>query len=132
MAEALMMRYSETDTGWINLGRASGVSDATYGRKQGCYYRVINGNHVYVSFTGAISWNGNTFNVNSTPIPEQYRPVFNNAYIIGACDDQYAAKIYVDQNGMIGVEWLQLIPTNKPTTSYSASYIDAQIDYFID
>ena len=120
------------DTGWVALtqsGNASTPSTVTRGGA-GCFYRVINGNHVFVRFNCALTYNGSSVNINSETIPSQYRPK-NNAMALLPVNDRCIARASVASDGYIYVNYVQNMATASTTTSYSVAWIDGYIDYFI-
>ncbi len=122
------------DTGWISLGLSSSASEreGSVGRiGKGCYYRVINGNHVYVAFCCSFSINNNTrVQINGTEIPSAYRPK-NIICQPCLCDNRSIAWCSVTTYGNVVAEWVQILPSNTVTSSYDVDWVDGYIDYWI-
>lgn len=115
------------DTGWVDLGLASGISKSTanYTRAgHGCFYRVVNGNHVYIAFNCAF----NVFNavtINSAKLPTEYIPKAN-AYAMCFINGYGIAQVHVDTSGNINVAHIV-----GASASTSVTWIDGYIDYWI-
>lgn len=125
--------YIPSDTGWISLGLSSSVSDTDnkngrYGK--GCAYRVVNGNHVYVSFNCKFDFEGSGLRVNLNDIPSEYRPK-NYVYALCPTMGRSIARVYVSSLGDVMLEWYQYITATASTTSASMDWVDGYIDYFI-
>lgn len=124
---------SRSDTGWISLGLSSNVENATssLGRvPTGCYYRVINGNHVYVAFNCKFAYSGSSIIVNNDLLPEELRPA-RNVYEYRPLGGKYVARIIVTTAGNAVVEWVQNILSTTETTSRTSGWIDGYIDYWV-
>ncbi len=120
------------DTGWIELamsGNASAPSTVARGGA-GCFYRAINENHIFVRFNCAFTFNGSSINLNSATIPAHYRPK-NNAYGLFPVNDRGIARASVAADGYIYVNYVQNMATASTTTSFSATWIDGYIDYWL-
>ena len=120
------------DTGWLSLtmsGNASTPSTVARGGS-GCFYRVINENHVFVRFNCAFTFNGSSINLNSVTIPAKYRPK-NNAYGLFPVNDRAIARASVAADGYIYVNYVQNMATASTTTSFNVTWIDGYIDYWI-
>jgi hypothetical protein len=124
---------------WQSIPYSSAVSASTLGIGEGpandaVYYRVENGNHVYVAFNCAFEFNGNAVTINATNIPEEYRP---KRYVSSMCSagdsdgDRGIAKIVVNPLGEIVISWVQTMSSASVTTSAIVSWIYGYIDYFI-
>ena len=122
------------DTGWIDMGTSSAVSAAdasNTGRNgKGCYYRVINNNHVYVAFNVAFTYAGAAVTVNANAIPSKFRPA-RHAYQINATGGRAIARTIVTNAGNVVVDWIQVITTTEATASSNVSWVDGYIDYWI-
>lgn len=118
---------------WASLGLASGVSTATVdaGRYQkGCFYRVVNENHVYVSFNCAFTYSGKSIKITGSQIPSPYKPARTiNVYC--PTNGRALARVYVDSNGDVYVDHVQTISASSETSSYSVTWIDGYIDYWV-
>lgn len=124
-----------SDTGWIDLGLSSSVSvpgpDYEFGRKgPGCFYRVINGNHVYVAFNCACNYAGENIQVNSTAIPSQYRPG-NYCYTMLPTGGRAVVRAFVSTTGAIKIGWIQDLSSDADTTSESITWVDGYMDYWV-
>ena len=132
---------TEGDSGWISLGlndeEVTGDTSSTsaYGRNGiGCYYRVVNGNHVYIAFNGAFTYRSGQVRVNANRIPLKYcspRTVFSLCCVGG----RYIARVFVEKVGTEGgdvvVEWVQSLTEAGSTTTKGVDWIDGYIDYWI-
>ena len=123
------------DTGWIglNLSNAVSKSEARYdfGRQQtGIWYRVVNQNHVYISFNCAFTFVGDQKQVNSDLIPSQYRPARN---VIDICpvNNRAVARIITTYDGKVIIDFVQDLSTGAATGSYTVNWIDGYLDYWI-
>lgn len=126
--------YNVSDTGWIDIGTSEDVSaeDASNtGRNgQGCYYRVINGNHVYVAFNVAFTYSGDAVTINANAIPSGLRPA-RHAYVLCPTGGRAIARCIVTNAGNVTVDWIQVITTTESTTSSTVSWVDGYVDYWI-
>lgn len=119
---------------WVSLGFAGGVEDSPYsygrGDGTGCYYKVSYGNHVHISFNCSFNYTGSEFTINSTPIPESYRP---NQTVCSLCpvNDRHIALVSVQTDGYIRVEWVQALKDTVDTGSVSILWIDGYLDYWV-
>lgn len=96
-----------------------------HGRKSpsGCYYRVENGNHVYVVFNRGFIWNnGESIALNEATIPEAYRPRSPVSNIC-ACANGYA-RCNVLTDGHITIDMANDHASN--------SWLDGIVDYFLE
>lgn len=122
------------DTGWISLGTSDAVSatDASdTGRNGvGCYYRVINGNHVYVAFNVSFTFSGDAVRVNANNIPSALRPS-RKAYAMCPVSGRSYARIGANTSGDVVVDWIQDVDSAAETTYASTLWIDGYIDYWI-
>lgn len=122
-----------SDTGWIDLGLADTVSESgsNVGRNgKGCYYRVINGNHVYVAFNCACTFANELLRVNLNAIPAQYCPV-RNAYALVPTGGRSIVRLIANHSGLVLVEWVQIMSAATQTTSADVKWIDGYIDYWV-
>lgn len=117
---------------WVSLGLSGSVSQTSGedGRTEsGCSYRVVNGNHVYVEFNCAVTYSGNAIAVSANALPSKYRPT-RNAYSFCVPSGKAIACVSVAPSGYVYIEWIH--DTSKTsTTSYSATWIDGYIDFFV-
>jgi hypothetical protein len=122
-----------SDTGWIDMGLSENVTEGTYGGRNGvgCYYRVINGNHVYVAFSCGCEYAGSAIVVNQNAIPEKYRPM-EFAYALVSTGGRTITRTYVNNAGNVMLDWVQIIASSEKTTSASVEWIDGYIDYWIN
>ena len=119
---------------WYNLGLSSNVaeSESNAGRwgGTGCYYRVCAGEkHIYVAFNCAFTYSGSAITINAEPIPSAYRPD-RNVYALCATGGRAVARILVNKNGYILVDWIQVISSAEQTASSTVKWIDGYIDYW--
>ena len=122
-----------SDTGWISLGLSDAVSESSNNVGQngrGCYYRVINGNHVYVAFNCACTYANSILIVNKDAIPAQYCPE-RNAYAIVPTGGRTIIRAIANHSGNIVIDWVQQITATANTTSTNVSWIDGYLDYWI-
>lgn len=122
---------------WVSLGLSDDVDDSDpnsrYGRHEGtgCYYRVCAGDkHIYVSFNCMFTYNGTALQINQDPIPEDIRPQ-RKVFAICATGGRAIARIYVNNDGNIIVDWIQQIATTVETTATTVYWIDGYIDYWV-
>lgn len=120
---------------WESLGLSGNVapSESNCGRGlegTGCWYRIINGNHVQVAFNCSFEFAGEVLQVNLSPIPEKYRPQ-RNVYALCATGGRAAARVLVNSSGNVIVDWVQIVSSGAITTGSSVSWIDGYIDYYL-
>lgn len=122
-----------SDTGWISLGLSDEVaeSESDTGRNGvGCFYRVINGNHVYVAFNCACEYTGEVLTVSGEAIPEEYWPE-RNAYAIVPTGGRALVRAIANHAGIIYIDWVQIISSAEQTAESTVKWIDGYIDYWI-
>lgn len=121
-----------SDSGWISLKQSGNAFAPTTVTRSGagCFYRVINENHVYVRFNCGFTFNGGSININSETIPAQYRPK-NNVMTLLPVNDRGIARASVASDGYIYVNYVQNMATAATTTSFTASWIDGYMDYWV-
>ena len=122
-----------SDTGWISLGLSEAVSESSNNVGQngrGCYYRVINGNHVYVAFNCALTYEGSIIIVNATQIPAKYCPE-RNAYALVPTGGRSIIRAIANHSGNIVIDWVQSMIATANTMSANVSWIDGYLDYWI-
>ena len=120
---------------WESLGLSGNVapSESNCGRGPegtGCWYRIINGNHVQVAFNCSFEFAGEVLQVNLSPIPEKYRPQ-RNVYALCATGGRAAARVLVNSSGYVIVDWVQIVSSGAITAGSSVSWIDGYIDYYL-
>ena len=120
---------------WESLGLSDNVtpSEISCGRGPegtGCWYRVVNGNHVQVAFNCAFDYAGESLKVNLNSIPAKYRPQRN---ISSFCTigGRAAARVLVNNSGNVLVDWIQALYTAETTSAGPVSWIDGYIDYYL-
>ena len=121
------------DTGWISLGLSDAVTESSNNVGQnggGCYYRVINGNHVYVVFNCALTYEGSILIVNADTIPSKYCPA-RNAYALVPTGGRSLIRAIANHSGNIVIDFVQVITATASTTSANVSWIDGYLDYWI-
>lgn len=119
--------------GWISLGLSSEVTESTTntGRSgKGCFYRVENGNHVFVAFNCAATYAGAPVTVSASAIPEQYRPSLN-AYALCTTNGRGIARVFVNTSGEVRIDYVQNMASAENTTSITMNWVDGYIDYFV-
>ena len=122
-----------SDTGWISLGLSDAVIESSNNVGQngrGCYYRVINGNHVYVAFNCALTYEGSILIVNAEQIPSKYCPA-RNAYALVPTGGRSIIRAIANHSGNIVIDWVQSMIATANTTSANVSWIDGYLDYWI-
>lgn len=127
------MEFKVKSEKWVSLGLSSEVSesDTNTGRNgKGCYYRIVNGNHVYVAFNCALAYAGAAVTVSGTQIPAKYRPKLN-AYALCATNGRGIARVFVNTSGDVRVDHVQNSAAGETTSAYTVSWIDGYIDYFV-
>lgn len=121
-----------SDTGWIELGLSANVSERENNvghAGNGCKYRVINGNHVYVAFACDVPYSNAPIVVNANAIPQSYRPK-QHIYGLSASGGRTVTALYVHYNGQIYINYIQQIAASSNTMSLT-TWVDGYIDYFI-
>lgn len=128
------------DTGWIDLGLSDSVtttSRASAGHYNGCAYRVVNGNHVYVAFNCRAEYSGSAVTVSGARIPTQYTPKLQ-PYAIVSLNGKRVARILVSRStGHVIIDWIHNVADDTDGTYtpepevHTATWIDGYIDYFI-
>lgn len=118
---------------WISLGLSDAVSESTIntGRAgNGCFYRVVNDNHVFVAFNCAAAFAGDPITVSAAQIPEAYRPSLN-AYALCATNGRCVAIAFVNTYGEVRIDYVQNTASGETTAEYTVNWIDGYIDYFV-
>lgn len=118
---------------WISLGLSSEVTEATSntGRSgKGCFYRVENGNHVFVAFNCSATYAGSPITVSASAIPDQYRPSLN-AYALCTTNGRGIARVFVNTYGNVRIDYVQNMASAETTTSITMNWVDGYIDYFV-
>ena len=108
---------------WQNITLASGItSPGTWG---GGRLRVGKiGTHVYVN--GSVNAASGAL---LGTIPAGYRPASHNFYSIRPCGGARIARIYVNPNGQLYLEWVRNLSDGKEYTT--AVWVDCNFDYFM-
>lgn len=121
------------DTGWIDLGLSSDVGATTnndVGRNgAGCYYRVLNGNHVYIAFNCYCDFNGAPVQINANTLPDNILPKYN-ATSLANSEKRKVARCTAFKDGNILVEWARN-HDNLSETNVTLPWLDGFIEYFI-
>lgn len=124
---------ARSETPWLSLGLSPLVSSASVdaGRYQkGCSYRVVDENHVYVSFNCAFTYSGSAIKISGSQIPSPYKPARSiNAYCTP--NGRALARVYVNSSGDVYVDHVQSLTASGETSSYSVTWIDGYIDYWV-
>lgn len=122
-----------SDTGWISLGISDSVTATTgnTGRNGGgCFYRVINSNHVYIAFNCAFEYEGTKLLVNAAMIPEEYRPRRDTFAMVPARGRVFI-RAYTNSKGEIFIDWVQDMIATSNTTYAKVDWFDGYLDYWI-
>lgn len=122
-----------SDTGWISLGLSSEVTESTLntGRAgKGCFYRVLNGNHVFVAFNCAFQYSGSAVTVGGAMIPAPYKPP-RNYYTLCVTNGRGVARIFVNSTGDVRIDYVQNTAVGEVTSSVAVNWIDGYIDYWV-
>lgn len=122
-----------SDTGWISLGISEEANEAALntGRSgNGCFYRVINGKHVYVAFNASFSYAGSTVTISGSSIPDSYKPS-RNIYALNTANGRVIAQSLVNSSGDVCVEYVQDMASTETTANVTVDWIDGYIDYFV-
>ena len=122
-----------SDTGWISLGLLDGISESSQnaGRNgSGCFYRVINGNHVYVAFNCVFQYANASVTIGGSKIPSPYKPS-RNIYALIPTSGRGLARAFVNSTGDVRIDYVQNIASGENTASYSVNWIDGYIDYWV-
>lgn len=122
-----------SDTGWISLGLSSETSEAALntGRNgKGCFYRVVNGNHVYVAFNAGFVYAGSALTISANNIPEEYRPV-RNTYGLNVTNGRGVARSFVNSSGAVRIDYVQNMAAAETTNEITVNWIDGYIDYWV-
>ena len=96
----------------------------------GCYYRVTNEKQVHVAFNFSFRYAGEPITVNANKIPAAYRPA-RNVYAMCAVGGKNMARVLVQPDGDIIVDWVQSLTSGVETTDGNITWIDGYIDYWI-
>ncbi len=122
-----------SDTGWISLGLADTVAESAsnFGRNgRGCYYRVINGNHVFVAFNCTFQYSGSAVTVGGSMIPAPYKPP-RNQYALCTTNGRGIARVFVNSTGDVRIDYVQNMASAETTSSVTVNWIDGYIDYWV-
>ncbi len=129
------MKFKVMNEVWEDLGLSGSVapSESNCGRGPagtGCWYRVVNGNHVQVAFNCSLGYTGAALQINLASIPAEYRPQ-RNVYSICATGGRATARILVNNSGNVLLDWIQVLSAAEATTSSTVAWIDGYIDYYL-
>lgn len=120
-----------TDTGWIDLGLSNAVTATTnngVGRNgAGCYYRVLNGNHVYIAFN--CKCEGANIQANAKLLPDHICPNYSATALCNSAGRK-VARCTAFADGKIIIEWAR-DHDNLQATSVELPWLDGFIEYFI-
>lgn len=122
-----------SDTGWISLGLNAAVAEATLntGRNgKGCFYRVINGKHVYVAFNCSFAYSGAPITISAAQIPAAYRPP-RNYYAMNTTNGRGIARCFVNSSGDVRIDHVQNMAAAETTGEFTVNWIDGYIDYWV-
>lgn len=122
------------NTNWSGLSLSSAVTQSNHaiGRytNGNCWYRVVNENHVYVTFNCAFTFSGSEIQVNANALPWEYRPK-RNVYAMCPTNDRGIARVLVTTEGNVIVHYVQSIASSSVATSYGVTWIDGYIDFWV-
>lgn len=129
------MKFKVKNEVWEDLGLSGSVapSESNCGRGPagtGCWYRVVNGNHVQVAFNCSLQYAGSAIQINSASIPEEFRPG-RNVYAICATGGRATARVLVNASGNVLLDWIQVLSVGEATTASTVAWIDGYIDYYL-
>ena len=115
---------------WVSLGGLTGMASPTteaVGRvpSDAVYYRVENGNHVYIAFCCQYHYTGSRIPLHTIEIPEKYRPA-RQVEAWCSCGWDSFARVIVEPGGWVFAE--SFVNRDYDET---IPYIDGYIDYFI-
>ncbi len=122
-----------SDTGWISLGLSDEVAEANLntGRNgKGCFYRVVNGNHVYVAFNCSFAYSGSPVTISAAGIPAPYKPS-RNTYAMNTTNGRGIARSFVNSSGDVRIDHVQNMAAAESTAAYTVNWIDGYIDYWV-
>lgn len=122
-----------SDTGWISLGLSSEVEEATLntGRNgKGCFYRVVNGNHVFVAFDCKFVYAGSPITISAVQIPAAYRPP-RNYYALNTTNGRGISRCFVNTSGDVRIDHVQNMAAAEVTAEATVNWIDGYIDYWV-
>lgn len=122
-----------SDTGWISLGLAEGMEEASLntGRSgKGCFYRVINGRHVYVAFNASFEYSGSAITIGGSQIPAPYKPS-RNMYALNTTNGRGVARTFINSSGEVRIDYVQNMASAETTASINVNWIDGYIDYWV-
>ena len=122
-----------SDTGWISLGLAEGVTEASLntGRNgKGCFYRIINDKHVYVAFNASFAYANSPVTISGSAIPAKYKPP-RNIYALCTTNGRGIARAFINSSGEVRIDYVQNMASAETTTSINVNWIDGYIDYFV-
>lgn len=123
-----------SDKFWVNLGFSDEVSasSSNMGRYTNgtCCYRVVNENHVFVSFNCAFTYANAPITVSGSQIPSPYKPA-RNVYALCTLNGRAIARIFVNTSGDVRIDYVQNMATAETTESYKVNWIDGYIDYWV-
>lgn len=129
------MKFKVKNEVWESLELFSTVkvSQSNRGRGSegtGCWYRVVNGNHVQIAFNCSFSYTDGRVRVNRLNIPDAYLPQ-REVHSICTVNGYAIADVSVNTGGVVFVEWVKDLSASGETTKYYVSWIDGYIDYYL-
>ncbi len=114
-----------SETEWVNLPLANGVTAGTTGRGRPQYKRV--GNHVYIR--GSVMVTPGTSTKTIGTIPNGFRPT-ENEYRLGVADGTRFAQMYMTADGDLKLDWVANITNGSHYVSNI--WVVVAMDYYID
>lgn len=118
---------------WVSLGLSDAVGESTIntGRAgKGCFYRVVNDNHVFVAFNCSAAYAGASITVSAEQIPDPYKPKLN-AYAMCTTNGRGIARVFVNTYGEVRIDYVQNMAASAESTAYTVNWVDGYIDYFV-
>lgn len=114
---------------WVKMELDSNVSEPKSDVRLdgGCYYRVCNGNHVYIAFNVSTTISNGIRFINKNAIPEEYRPP-HACYALCPYNSNGIALVAVNNGGWIIAKMLY---PEYGGEAVAVNWIDGYIDYWI-
>ena len=95
----------------------------------GCYYRVLNGNHVYIAFNCSCMFKGADIQINAKLLPDDIYPKYNATALCNS-GGRKAARCTAFIDGTIRIEWARN-HDELQATEVELPWLDGFIEYFI-
>lgn len=126
--------YAVASGRWSSLALSGGITEPVtpVGRTSGCQYMVeAEGKHIYVAFSGGLTYSGSPIQINNELLPEGRRPVRDVHTICaveGASGERAIARMTVKPTGQVFVDWVHSLSATTPSV---IEWIDGYIDYWV-